>query len=875
MCAGGAAAAAVHAVERNRMSRWGASISIGLALVAMAEGFSAAAPAPAPSRSKALPPARSAAPAPPALVGIRVDPPRLSLSALGARQQLLVTGRFSDGVDRDVTDHAAYASDRPAIAGVDRGGRVTVIGSGEARVTVRLGKAVSAVVVRTAGAEARPALSFTNDVMPVLTRAGCNQGACHGAQHGKGGFKLSLLGYDPDEDYPVIARHGGGRRVVKSAPEQSLLLRKATLAIAHGGGRRMGSESPEYGLLAEWIGAGLPGPVADDVAVTAVEVHPAVRVVRLAGGKPRPAAVHVPQTAGAPRVLRLDPGLRLTALARFADGRTEDVTQKAQFNSLNDAVAGADPSGRVSVSSSGETGIMVRYRGQVAVARVTVPYRVVPAAPSPPEKGFVDPLVAARWRQMGLAPSGPCTDAEFMRRLYLDVLGILPLPDEIRAFVASGDVRKRERLIDAVLARPEYIDYWTLKWGDLLRNHRDKLGEKGMWSFYNWLRAAFRENKPMDRFASELITAQGSTFTNGPANYYRVARTPADLAETTAQVFLGIRLACAKCHHHPFEKWSQDDYHQMAAFFARVDLKGSEEFGIFGGEQVVWVRPSGEVNNPRSGKQMAPTPLDGKPSDDPVDRRRALAQWLTGPDNLLFARSIVNRYWGYLMGRGIVEPIDDMRVSNPPSNPELLDALARDFIKHRYDLKHLIRTIVTSRVYQLSSNPTLQNKPDEVFFTKYTAKRMGAEELLDALVSATGAREKFPNLPAGVRAVQLPDPGVASAFLDVFGRPERQITCECERSPEPNMAQALHLMNGDYLQNKIAAPEGRIAKLLAAKKSDDEIVEELYLVTFSRTPTPDEITRARLSVLASPNKKEGFEDLLWALLNSREFLFKH
>jgi hypothetical protein len=396
-----------------------------------------------------------------------------------------------------------------------------------------------------------------------------------------------------------------------------------------------------------------------------------------------------------------------------------------------------------------------------------------------------------------------------------------------------------------------------------------------MWSFYNWLRTAFRENKPMDQFARELITAQGSAYTTGPANYFRVASNPADLAETTSQVFLGVRMACAKCHHHPFEKWTQDDYWQMAAFFARVGLKGSQEFGIFGGEQVVRLNATGEVANPRTGKVMKPTPLDGQPSDDPLDRRRALAAWMTAPDNTFFARNLVNRYWGYLMGRGIVEPVDDMRVTNPPSNPELLDALAREFAANGFDVKKLLRRILTSEVYQLSSNPTPENKQDEVFYTKYAVKRMAAEELLDAINFATGTTDKFPNLPAGMRAVQLPDPNVQNYFLDTFGRPPRQITCECERTAEPNMAQALHLMNSDFVQNKVASGSGRVAKLLAAKKSDEEIVDELYLVTFSRVPSPDERTKAILTVSQAPNKKEGFEDLLWALLNSREFVFKH
>ncbi len=518
---------------------------------------------------------------------------------------------------------------------------------------------------------------------------------------------------------------------------------------------------------------------------------------------------------------------------------------------------------------------MVRYRGNANIARFSVPYFNLTGYPRLARANFIDDLVAARWREMGLKPSARCTDAEFMRRAFLDVLGTLPQPDEVRTFLGSTDPQKREKLVDQILTRPEYVDYWTLKWGDLLRVNRARLGDKGMWSFYNWLRSAFRRNLPLDQFAQDLITAQGSTFSVGPANYYRVVSTPADLAETTSQVFLGVRLQCARCHHHPFEKWTQDDYWQLAAFFSRVGLKSSQEFGLYGGEQIVRLSSSGEVANPRTGQAMKPTPLDGLPTDDPVDRRRALARWLSSPENPLFARNIVNRYWGYLTGRGIVEPIDDLRVTNPPSNPALLDALAKDFVDHKFDVKHLIRTILTSETYQLSSNPTRDNKQDEVFYTKYAVKRLGAEVLLDAVDAASGSREQFSALPSGMRAVQLPDPGVQNYFLDTFGRPAREITCECERSVEPNMAQALHLMNSDFIQNKVVDPKGRVAGLLASKKTDDEIVEELYLLTFGRLPTPEETSRAELSVAGAHTKKEGLEDLLWALMNSREFMFSH
>jgi len=820
---------------------------------------------------KSLPAAKPVPPIP-LLTSLTVIPAEVSLTGPRAERQLLVNGRFSDGVERDVTDSVKYFSSAPRAVAVSAAGRVTALNDTGARVKVVAGGLTAWVKVGAKDTSRDVPRTFENDVVPVLTKAGCNMGACHGALNGKGGFRLSLLGFDPAADFASIAQENEGRRIVVTDPAESLILKKATMTVPHAGGIRFKADSYEYQVVLGWLKDGSAGPQPDAPEITGVEVLPAERTTHLAQPELK---VAFPQAKGAPKPVALHQGQRLVALAKFRDGHVEDVTRKAQFNSLNDGVADAADDGQVTMAAKGATAVMVRYRGMATIARMIAPYRELPVQPAVARSNYVDALVAARWKQMGLLPSPRSTDAEFIRRVYLDVLATLPTPDEVRAFLASTDPEKRSKLIDAALDRPEYVDNWTLKWGDLLRNNSDKVQPKGMWSFYNWMRASFRENKPMDRFARELVTAQGSAYTTGPANYFRVASNPADLAETTSQVFLGVRLACAKCHHHPFEKWTQDDYWQMAAFFARVGLKGSQEFGIFGGEQVVRVNPSGEVANPRTGKVMKPKPLDGEPSDDPIDRRRALASWMTDPRNELFARNIVNRYWGYMMGRGIVEPVDDIRVTNPPSNPELLEALAKDFVTNGFDVKKLLRQILNSDTYQLSSNPTPDNKLDEVFYSKYAVKRMGAEELLDAVNAATGTTEKFPNLPAGMHAVQLPDPKVQNYFLDTFGRPLREIACECERSAEPNMAQALHLMNSDFVQNKVAAKTGRVGKLLEAKKPDDEIVQELYLATVSRPATPEEAARALQGVSLAPNKTEGFEDLLWALLNSREFMFKH
>jgi hypothetical protein len=533
---------------------------------------------------------------------------------------------------------------------------------------------------------------------------------------------------------------------------------------------------------------------------------------------------------------------------------------------------------------------MIRFCGQASVFQVTLPYGKIANYPTIAKNNFVDEKLAAKWKDLGLLPSPACNDEEFVRRIYLDTIGTLPTPQEVKAFLADKSPDKRAKAIEKVIERPEFVDFWTLKWGDLLRINRDALNERGMWSFHNWVRANIRDNKPIDEMVCDIVTAEGSTYTEGPANYFMTSNNAADWAETTSQLFLGVRIGCAKCHHHPFEKWSQDDYYSMAAFFVRLGTKNSQEFGIFGREKVVYLKSTGEQTHPRKGGVVNSRPLDGAEMNDPIDRRVKLAEWMTAPSNPFFARNIVNRFWGYYMGRGLVEPLDDMRATNPASNPELLDALAADFanppsppagegkgVRGAFSLKHLLRTIMNSQAYQLSSIKIPANEADvqNVHYTRFTVRRLTAEQMADALDYATGTREKYAGLPLGTRAIQLPDTGVKSYFLDVFGRPPRQITCECERTTQPNIAQALHLLNGDALNKKIANPTGRIESLLKAKKTPEQIVEELYLVTLSRLPNQDEIDRAQRWQREAPTPREGLHDLLWALLNSREFLFNH
>jgi hypothetical protein len=866
------------------------SLVLGAVSVAACAAALYAAPAPDQAKPNTLPATQ------PAVASLRLEPPEIHLVGPRSEGRFVATARRADGTLEDATSAVLVRVADAKIARVVSGRILRPVGNGETTLTVAYGGRTASVKVRVKEAATPTPIEFGREVVPILTKAGCNQGTCHGSQYGKGGFKLSLSGFDPEQDYYTIVKQSGGRRARLTDPARSLFLLKPTLGVAHQGGLRLKPGSSDYQRIVAWMQDGAPKPTPKDPYVTRLDAFPKQRV--------------------------LAPGGRQTLVvwATYSDGQIRDVTAWTRLNTLNDAVASVSVEGMVEAVSRGETSIMVRFGGQATVSSVSVPFAKLANYPQLPQNNYVDAHVTRKWKTLGLIPSGLCDDATFIRRLFFDVIGTPPTPDDVKTFLADKTLDKRSRLINTVLERPEYADYWTLKWGDLLRSNRNTLGSpKGMWSLTNWIRAQLRDNRPADQFSRSLITAQGSTYTTGPANYYRVATNPPDLAETTAQVFLGMRLQCVRCHHHPFERWSQDDYYRFAGFFARVGLKGSNEFGIFGGEQVVRINQGGEVYHPKNGALMKPAPLGGYPRsmmvagpktadlvdpnpDSNGDRRSVLADWIAN-DNPLFARNIVNRYWGYLMGRGLVEPIDDQRVTNPPTNPELLDALAKDFIAHKYDIKHLIRIICNSRAYQLSSDATKENMADTTFYSHYTIKRLPAEVMLDALNAATGTTVKFDGLPPGTRAIQLPDPNVNSYFLDTFGRAPRVQACECERAAEPNMGQALHLMMSDLVNRKVQDGTALPAKLMAAKKSDAEIIEAFYLAALSRPPTADEKQRAlravrdfaerpgmlpakrlffippmkvsRTQEARARDRKAALEDVMWALLNGKEFMFNH
>ncbi|MEQ8785619.1 MAG: DUF1553 domain-containing protein [Pirellulaceae bacterium] len=794
-----------------------------------------------------------------ASVPLRVTPPKATLVGPLARVQLVC----ATDERADVTREATYESLTPQVASVDATGLVAPLADGDAKIRVSLNGLAVEVSLQVVEMDAYTA-SFRHDVMPILSRGGCAGGSCHAAQYGQAGFKLSLLGYAPEQDYTPIVRDEIGRRISLVKPEDSLILLKATQQTPHGGGRRFDIGDYDYDVLMQWLTDETPGPAKDEAEIVDLTVTPGERVYR----------------PGESQQLRV--------VAHYSDGGERDVTQAVMYDTLNDAVATVGPRGYLTAQGSGQAAVMIRYMGQAKISMVIVPFAEKTDLSDFKPANFIDELVMQRWKLLGLEPSGGCSDQEFLRRVFLDAIGTLPSPEKVEAFLADDDPHKREALVDELLgltgdpARDIYVNewsaYWALKWGDLLRNNRNKLGDGGMWAMYNWTRASLRENKPVDRFVRELITAEGSVFSSGPANYYKVTNKPDELAETTAQNFLGVRLQCAKCHHHPFEVYSQADYYSLAAFFTRVGTKNSSDFGALGRDTVVLVKRSGSIRHPRTGQTMEPAPLLGEPVETQQlrDLRRPLAQWLTSPENELFARNIVNRFWGYYMGTGLVEPLDDMRATNPPSNPELLDALAKDFVEGGFDLRRLMRSIMTSQAYQRSSRPTDSNAADTRFYTHYNVKRLPAEVLLDAVDDACGTQEKFTGIPAGTRAIELPDPNYASFFLDTMGRPQRVITCECERATEPNLAQVLHIANGDVLQKKVSDNSGRVARMLKQKELDDETaIAQLYLHTFSRRPSEEELVACREILAAAENRGEGLEDILWALCNSREFLFNH
>lgn len=715
---------------------------------------------------------------------------------------------------------------------------------------------------------APPAPSFTRDVMAVLARSGCSSGACHGNANGKGGFKLSLRGQDPTLDYSVLVREQFGRRVDAASPASSLLLQKATATVAHGGGRRFNGDDEEYQVLERWIAAGAPNDLGALPALVALEVSPASRVL-----------------------IGPDSEVQLSAVARFADGSRRDVLDRAVFETSN-RLAEVDLLGKARRLGDGETTVLIRYLDQQQPVRLAfVPAGAAPTWPALEPVNYIDEHVFAKLRALRLAPAATCSDHVFLRRAHLDLLGLLPTAAEARAFAADPSPDKRAQLVERLLERPEFAENWALKWSDLLRNEEKQLDQKGVQAFHSWIRRSLAENKPLDRFVSELLTGRGSTYGNPAANFYRAHRDPITRAEAVAQVFLGVRLQCAKCHNHPFDRWTQDDYYSWAAAFAGVKYKIVEnrrrdenDGHEFDGEQVVWLDNQAQLDDPRHGRPASPKLLGAQQPPAEIDARfEELADWLTSPEHPQFAAAQANRVWFHLIGRGLVEPIDDFRATNPASHPELLAELARQFAADGFDLRQLIRTIMASQTYQRSAEPPAGQRPDEGTFATAPVRRLPAEQLADALDQALAVAPEYSGFPVGVRAGQLP--GVLGArnrrgrlgkpdnFLRLFGKPPRLLVCECERTADTTMGQALQLISGPKINDLLTEPENRIGQLLAANVAAEQIVDELYWWALSRAPHEEERSAA-LAQIAGGDARGGLEDVAWALLNSKEFLLR-
>jgi len=800
-------------------------------------------------------PVKPAARAVPRLVEISVLPASVQLAGPRSEQALVVTGRYADGSLRDLTAGAAYTVSAPQVVKLAQDASRRVLrpsGDGAAAVTVSVpGAGPRTVPVHVRDFTRPQPVSFRDEVVPALTKAGCSAGTCHGTPTGKGGLKLSLQGYAPELDYVVMAREGGSRRINKADPGRSLFLLKPSVEVPHGGGKRLSPQMPEFRAIGRWIGEGARDDAPGRPELAKIEILPGPRVLMMPGAKQQ-----------------------IIAMAHFTDGSVRDVTSLAKLSSSDEDVATVSREGLVEGLKRGDVAIMVRYQDLLSSLRVTF-LREVPGFKwnNPTAFNYVDTHVFKKLKLFQIPTAELCSDREFLRRAYLDAIGVLPTAEEARAFLLDTAPDKRAKVIDRLLERPEFADFWALKWADVLRVQDETMKEQGARKFHAWIRDSFAAKKPMDQFVREVITASGPTSATPTANFYRGLRDPQELTEGIAQLFMGVRMLCAKCHNHPFERWTQNEYYSLAAFFAQVRQRN----GPTREEETVWLDPKGEVQHLRTGKTMRPKFLgDAYPEIGPgTDRRAALAEWLTRKDNPFFAKALANRVWSQLLGRGIVEPIDDFRDSNPPVNAELLDALAADLAEHKFDLRHLVRSIMSSRTYQLSAKTAPLNKDDGTHFSHAVPRLMTAEVLSDAITSFTGVPEQFPGYPRGTRAVQLAGTRARTPFLKTFGRPDRNLTCECEREKEPTLLQALALIGGRNLDDRLRNDSGRLAEIAQSAKPDAEVVDELYLSAFARFPSTKEKQGWLTHFGNAKSRREAIEDMGWVLVNSKEFLFRY
>jgi hypothetical protein len=774
-----------------------------------------------------------------------------------ARQQLVVTGEYSSGQSRDHTHSAKYTVEPAGIIEIAADGMVTPLKDGDASVKVVDGGKEIKVVVHVEGVANEIRINFKNQIVPIFTKLGCNSGGCHGKASGQNGFKLSLLGFYPDDDFEFLVKEARGRRLFPTSPADSLLLMKATGKSPHGGGKRMEEGSYEYRMLHRWVEQGMPYGNPEDPYVVGIQCVPAQRVM----------------DRGADQ--------QITVVAEYSDGTTEDVTRMALYEANDTEMAESTETAIIkTLDLAGEVAIMARYQGQVSTFRATIPLGAdTSSVPAP--ANFIDEAVFAKLKLLGIPPSALCDDATFLRRVHIDVTGTTPTQEQVQAFLDDPSTDKREKLVDRLLDTEAYADYFANKWNLVLRNKKRRAEDlTATYAFYRWIWDSLYENKPYDEFVRDVVTASGESTTNPAVVWYREVDQVNEQVEDTAQLFLGLRIQCARCHHHPFEKWSQNDYYGFSAFFTTVAKKNA--YGVIktqADKRVFHNEKIAQAQNPRTKENLKPAGLGSAALEIPAERdpRHYLADWMSREDNPFFARALVNRYWKHFFDRGIVEPEDDMRETNPPSNPELLDGLAQNFIKSGFDLKGLVRTICLSKTYQLSALPNDYNLKDKQNFSRYYPKRLTAEVLYDAFHQVTGSTQAYTGLPTGTRAVQLPDASIGPYFLKVFGQPQGDTACECERSQEANLAQSLHLLNSSEVQTKIGAGAGRASKLSADKeRAHDDKVRELYRWAYARQPKDDELKIAMAHIQKhEANVKIAYEDIVWALINTKEFLFNH
>lgn len=781
---------------------------------------------------------------------LRVFPESVSLSSAVDRQSLIVQRIEPDGTTVDVTSQCVIEPRSPEIASVHEG-MVEPVADGSTEIVVRCGDLDAVIPVAVAGHAVVPPVSFRNDVMPLFSRAGCNAGSCHGAARGKDGFRLSLYGFDPAGDYHRLTRELPGRRINLAVPEDCLLVNKATGNVPHTGGSPFQKGTPLYDLMVDWLRKGAPDDPGPVPAVTAIAIFPDSAVLVGEGATQR-----------------------LSVRATYADGTDRDVTHLAAFLTSNDNSVSVDQSGLATARNRGEAFVMARFDTHTqGVPMIVLPAGEQFAWPDPPAANYIDELVHQKLRKLRIVPSGICSDAEFIRRVSLDICGVVPSSDDVRAFVSDNSADKRARLVDELLQRREFVDVWVMKWSELFQIRSTQIvSYKATLRYYNWLQQQIQDNVPIDRMVRELLSGEGGTFTNPATNFYEAERDTLKLAENVAQVFLGTRIQCAQCHNHPFDRWTMNDYYQFAAFFAQIGRKQ----GADPREQVIFNAGGGEMRHPVTGQNMAPRFLGGdQPEIAGRDRREVLAEWLASRDNPMFARNLANIVWAHFMGRGIVHEVDDVRVSNPPSNDPLLEELGNRFAASGFDFRALVRDICNSSTYQRSTDTNESNAADSANFSHAALRRIRAEILLDVISQITETRNKFRGLPLGARAVEIADGNTSDYFLTTFGRASRETVCSCEVRMEPNLSQALHLINGEAVHQKIQ--QGKvIARLVADGRDNRQIVTELYLRCLAREPEEAELEAIVADLPGEGDQRNAaLEDVFWSILNSREFLFNH